>query len=143
MRFSEALGRKIVSLSTAETVGIVEEFVVDPRSRSVVALGVSKSSTGSSLRWGSIESFGSDAITVSDADKITGADRDTERLSGKDHHFLGKRVLATVGDEIGEVADVDFDPTSGQVLSLVLATSDIDAERLVGIGSYAVVVHDA
>lgn len=143
MRFSEALGRKIVSLSTAETVGLVEEFVVDPRSRRVVALGASKSSTGSTIRWRDIESFGNDAVTVSGADKLAGADAKIDRLSGKDHEFLGKRVLATVGDEIGQVGDVEFDPDSGEILALVLTSGDVDAVRLVGVGSYAVVVKDA
>lgn len=142
MRFSEALGRKVVSLSTAETVGLVEEFVVDPRSRTILALGVSKASTGSTLRWQNIESFGADAVTVSGAEKVGGADREIDKLSGKDHHFIGKRVLATVGDEIGQVADVEFDPTSGEIQALVLSNGDIDAGRLVGVGSYAVVVQD-
>jgi sporulation protein YlmC with PRC-barrel domain len=143
MRFSEALGRKVVSLATAETVGLLDEFVVDPRSRRVVALGVKKSPSGSALHWDDIESFGPDAVTVSDADKIAGPDRDVDRLSGKDHHFLGKRVLLTVGDEVGQVDDVEFDPNSGELIAIVLAGGDIDANRLVGVGSYAVVVRDA
>lgn len=140
MRFSEAMGHKIVSLATAETVGTLGEFVVDPRGQRIVALGVSKSKTGDTLRWDSIESFGPDAVTVADADKISGADADVAPLSGKDHAFLGKRVLATTGDELGQTDDVDFDPGSGVLLAIVLPGEEIDAERLVGVGSYAVVV---
>ncbi len=40
MRFTEAMGRKVVSLATAETVGTLGEFVVDPGSHTVVAVGV-------------------------------------------------------------------------------------------------------
>ena len=95
------------------------------------------------MRWDGIEAFGQDAVTVTDADKIAGADRDIDRLSGKDHHFLGKRVLLTVGDEVGKVDDVEFDPDSGELVAIVLAGEDVDAHRLVGVGSYAVIVREA
>jgi uncharacterized protein YrrD len=143
MKFSEALGRKVVSLATAETVGLVEEFVVDPRTHRVVALGLSKASSGSSLRWGDIESFGPDAVTVSAEDKVTPADAEIDRLGGKDHQVLGKRVLAAVGDELGAVDDVEFDPETGEVLGILLAGETVEGSRLVGIGSYAVVVAGA
>ena len=140
MRFSDSLGRKIVSLATAETVGTLGEFVVDPQTQRVVALGVSKSKNGDTLAWNSIESFGPDAVTVADDTRVAGAEREVAQLSGKEHAFLGKRVLATSGDEIGKVDDVDFDPGSGVLLTIAVTGSEIDAERLVGVGSYAVVV---
>lgn len=140
MKFSEVLGHKVVSLATAETVGVLDEFIVDPRSRRVVALGIKKTKSGSALRWDDIESFGPDAVTVSDADKIAGPDREIDQLSGKDHYFLGKRVLLTVGDEVGQVDDVEFDPASGELVAIDIPGSSIAAGRLVGCGSYAVVV---
>jgi sporulation protein YlmC with PRC-barrel domain len=140
VRFSEAMGRKVVSLGTAETVGTLGEFVIDPSSRRVVALGISKSKTGDALRWDSIESFGPDAVTVQDANRITDGDADVARLGGKDHHVIGKRVLATSGDELGQLDDVDFDAGSGMLTALLLAGREIQADRLVGVGSYAVVV---
>lgn len=141
MRFSEAHGRKIVSLATAETVGTLGEFVVDPRTQRVVALSVSKSKNGDTLPWAGIESFGPDAVTVADDTRVAGADREIAELSGKDHAFLGKRVLASNGDELGKVDDVDFDPGSGVLMSIaVVPGGEISAERLLGVGSYAVVV---
>ncbi|MDQ1616002.1 MAG: hypothetical protein QOJ60_1941 [Actinomycetota bacterium] len=140
MRFSDSLGRKIVSLATAETVGTLGEFVVDPQTQRIVALGVSKSKNGDTLAWNSIESFGPDAVTVADDTRVAGAEREVAQLSGKEHAFLGKRVLATSGDEIGKVDDVDFDPGSGVLLTIAVTGGEIDAERLVGVGSYAVVV---
>ena len=64
MRFSEAKGRKVVSTATAETVGRVDGFVVDPRSRTVLALKVKKAASGDVLPWRQVESFGTDAVTV-------------------------------------------------------------------------------
>jgi len=61
-------------------------------------------------------------------------------LSSKDHRVLGKRVLATTGDELGTVVDVEFDPHTGTVSALVLAAGEIAGVRLIGVGSYAVIV---
>lgn len=69
--------------------------------------------------------------------------RRVTELAGKDNRLLGKRVLNTRGEDLGEVTDVDFDPDSGSARSLLVASADIDGDRLIGIGSYAGVVHAA
>lgn len=61
MLFSEGDGRKIVSTATAETVGRVKGFVVDPATRSVLALQVKKGESGDTLRWSEVIAFGADA----------------------------------------------------------------------------------
>jgi sporulation protein YlmC with PRC-barrel domain len=141
MRFSEASGRKVVSTSTAETVGRIEEFVIDPRSHSVVALELKRTDTGDTLRWSDIVAFGVDAVTVTAADKISDAGPDIQTLTGKAHRVLGKRVLSTRGDELGRVADVEFDPETAAITAFQLDSGDVEGVRLIGIGSYAVVVH--
>lgn len=88
MRFTEARGRKVVSTSTAATVGKVSDFIVDPDLSSVVALRL-KCGSGEVLRWSDLTVFGTDAVTVSAPDKITGATHDLVRLIGKDHKIIG------------------------------------------------------
>lgn len=136
-RFSDAAGRKIVSTSTAETVGKVGQFLVDPRRRTVLAVGAAKNSV---LRWADIHAFGQDAVTVSGGERLSVPDENLAALSGKDHEILGKRVLNTAGDEIGRTVDVEFDPESAEIVELVLDRGPIDGRRLVGVGSYAVIV---
>ena len=140
MRVSAALGRKVVSLETAETVGTLDEFVVDPGRRRIIALGIGGVKHGNMLPWDGIEAFGSDAVTVRAADRVGNPDADVDRLAGKDHRFLDKRVLTDAGDELGSLEDVEFDADSGELQSLVLAGREIPALRLLGVGSYAVVV---
>jgi len=140
MRFSAAKRRQVVSTSSAGTVGRVDDFVVDPVSRSVLAVTVRKAQHGDTLRWSDLTAFGADAVTVDDASRITEATQDVKALTGKHHHVLGKRVLSTGGDELGSVADVEFDPGSGTVTALVLGSGEVAGSRLVGVGSYAVVV---
>lgn len=145
MLFSEARGRKVVSTATAETVGVVDGFVVDPSTRKVLSLQLRKThGNDDSLLWSDIAAFGADAVTVDDAGKLTEPGEDVEALTGKDHALVGKRVLSSAGDELGKVSDVDFDPSSGAIAAIVLGGGDGDGEvagaHLVGVGSYAVVV---
>ena len=141
MRFSDAKGHKVVSSSTAVTVGKVKSFVVDPATRSVHALRLRKTEDGSVLLWSAMSAFGTDAVTVGDASAIVEHDESVDALTGKEHEVLGKRVLTSAGEQLGEVRDVDFDLETGAVTALVLKDADdVDGSRLVGIGAYAVVV---
>jgi uncharacterized protein YrrD len=140
MRFSEAIGRQVVSTTTAATVGRLDEFVVDPRLHAVVALRLKKVDDGDTLAWGGITAFGADAITVSGADVLTAADPSIEALSGKHHQIIGNRTLTTGGDDLGKVSDVEFDPETGVITAVILAGGEVEGVRLVGVGSYAVVV---
>jgi sporulation protein YlmC with PRC-barrel domain len=143
MLFSDARGRKVVSSSTAATVGKVSRFVVDPATRAVVGVELKKTEHGDMLRWSDITAFGADAVTVTGPDKIGDGGDTVKALSGKAHRVLGKRLLTSTGDELGKVADVDFDPQSGVVVALLLDDgSEVPGSRLVGVGSYAVVVRD-
>lgn len=142
MRFSDAKGHKVVDKSTATTVGQVRGFLVNPRSRSVAALRLKKTDRGDVLRWSDLTAFGIDAITIGDSAAITELDDELEAFRGKRRRLLKKRVLTTGGDELGEVADVEFDPDTGKLTTILLQDGEVAADRLVGIGSYAVVVQE-
>jgi sporulation protein YlmC with PRC-barrel domain len=149
MRFSQAKGHKVVASSTATTVGKVSELLVDPVTRSVVAVRLKKSEHGDYLRWADMVAFGSDAVTVTDDSSLGDGGPTVRALAGKTHRVLGKRVLTDGGDELGTVDDVEFDADTGTLTSLLLGSagkggdpSDVAASRLLGIGSYAVVVRE-
>jgi|BarGraNGADG00212_1021973.scaffolds.fasta_scaffold102430_1 sporulation protein YlmC with PRC-barrel domain len=143
MLFSEASGRTVVSTSTAETVGQVAEFVIDPQSHSIVALTLKKTPKGDTVLWGAISAFGADAVTVPGAEVLLDANKAVVALSGKDQRLVGKRVLNTAGEDLGAVTDVEFDPATGVLTALTLASGAIGGDQLVGIGSYAAIVHAA
>jgi sporulation protein YlmC with PRC-barrel domain len=146
MLFSEAKGHKVVASSTADTVAKVSGFVVDPVTRSVVAVHLKKAEGGDFLRWGDMVAFGADAVTVTDDSVIGDGGPDVAALAGKAHRVLGKRVLSSGGDELGKVDDVAFDPETGTISALVLGkggSGEVAGDRLIGIGSYAVVVREA
>ena len=141
MRFSEAQGRKVVSTSSAETVGKVEQFVVDAPAAHVVGLTLKKTtSSGDLLPWSNIAAFGVDAVTVAGEAAIVVGDGRLKELQDKRFQVLGKRVLSQAGVELGVVKDVDFDPDDGTVRALLTDREELKGNRLVDVGSYAVVV---
>lgn len=64
MLFSDAKGRKVVSPATDETIAKVSDFVVNPATRSVVAIPVKKAKSGDTMRWDMLTAFGVDAVTL-------------------------------------------------------------------------------
>lgn len=141
MLFSEAFGRKVVNTGTAETVGQVAEFVIDPHSHSIVALTLKKTRNGDTVLWGALSAFGADAVTVPGAEVLIDANDAVAALSGKDQRLVGKRVLSTAGEDLGAVTDVEFDSATGALTTLSLTTGAVGSERLIGVGSYAAIVH--
>ncbi len=141
MRFTEAQGRKVVDTSTAETVGKLDGYIVDAEAGLVVGLSLKKAKkSAETLPWANIRSFGVDAITVENEDAMVHAEGRTAALTEKRYAILGKRVLTAEGVEVGHVTDVDFDPSTGALRSLLTSVEEMDAGRLRNVGSYAVIV---
>ncbi|MGH4012178.1 MAG: PRC-barrel domain-containing protein [Pseudonocardiaceae bacterium] len=142
MLFSQARKRDVVNTSTATRVARVDGFVVLPGPARVALLRLSKvSGAGTLLAWEDLQGFGPDAVTVGSEAVIRPArDALEQRAEDNDLEILGKRVLTERGMELGTVTDVDFDPETGAVTTLITKTETIAGERLIGLGGYAVVV---
>jgi uncharacterized protein YrrD len=140
--FSDAKGRKVVDLATADTIGNVDDYVVDGPNKTLAAITLKKSTkSGRLIAWKKIASFGTDAVTVTDESAISAADGPLAELADKSKTFRGKQILSTAGQILGSVDDVDFDPESGALNYVVVKAGDnIPGERLVATGSYAVIV---
>ena len=139
--FSHASRRPVMSISSASSLGTVAGFVVDAKRSRVVALRLSGSDHV--VDWERIEGFGPDAVTVAD-DNVPGEQHGrVQALSGEQFALMNKRVLDDGGNEAGIVQDVDFDADTGRVTALITSTGSIDGDRLLGSGSYAVVVRAA
>lgn len=141
MRFSEAKGHKIVSTSSADTVGKVSGFVVDPHSSSIVALRLKKTGdAGDTLPWSAVTAFGPDAVTIADVQVLVDSKAEAVAPAAADHPMIKTQVLDTTGRKLGTIRDVDFNPSDGHLVSLLLDSGEIEGSRLIGVGSYAVVV---
>ncbi|MGH3770479.1 MAG: PRC-barrel domain-containing protein [Pseudonocardiaceae bacterium] len=147
MLFSQARKRDVVNTTTATRVARVDGVVVLPRPARVALLRLGKvrwgeaRGAGTLLAWDDLQGFGPDAVTVA-TDAVIRPARDAveQRAEDNDLEIMGKRVLTERGMELGRVTDVDFDPDTGAVISLITTTETIAGRRLVGLGKYAVVV---
>lgn len=144
MLFSDLSGHKLVDTSSANKVGKVDGLLLDPTSRQVVALEFKKTDDGSVVAWGDLVAVGADAVTIAATSSIVAPAGRLAELASKDAGVLKKRVLTDAGEDLGSVHDIDFDPTSGALLALLVGVKKdvraIAGSRLIGIGSYAVVV---
>lgn len=142
MLFSQARKHDVVNTATATRVARVDGFVVLPGPARVALLRLGKvRGAGTLLAWEDVQGFGPDAVTVTDEAAMRPArDALEQRAEDKDLEILGKRVLTEHGTDLGTVADVDFDPATGAVTTLITNTETISGERLIGLGGYAVVV---
>ena len=141
MNVSDILGRNVLDLSTATTIGRVDDVIIDAATRRVTAFHLAKTATSRSwLPFGNVAAVGSDALTVTDDDQVVeapgGAAAGVAGLKA-----LGGHVLTDQGREIGPLHDVDIDDDGG-VITLTTASGIVAADDLIGIGSYAVIVTD-
>jgi uncharacterized protein YrrD len=142
MLFSQARKRDVVDTATATRIARVDGFVVLPAPARVALLRLGKvSGAGTLLAWDDVQGFGPDAVTVA-TDAVIRPARDAveQRAEDNDLEILGKRVLTEHGMELGTVTDVDFDPDTGSITTLITKTETIAGERLIGLGGYAAVV---
>jgi sporulation protein YlmC with PRC-barrel domain len=139
MLFTEMRQRPIVATTTATTLGQVDDAVVDPRTQAIVALRV-RGRGHDVVHWPDIDSIGPDAVTVASADAVGEPEGRAAELASGPYRMLGKRVLADTGHELGHVVDIVFEPTTGALTGAMTTGGRIDGERLIGCGSYAVVV---
>jgi sporulation protein YlmC with PRC-barrel domain len=143
-RFAAAAGRKVVSRASAEELGGVTHIVVDVKERKVTSLVVGKGRKAVLVDWEQVSGFGPDAVIVADESALHSPrdDHESAAANGK-LELVGKRVLSDMGDGLGEVSDVVFDPTSGALETLVIGERETPATSVLGAGSYAVVVEAA
>ncbi|HEX3394397.1 MAG TPA: PRC-barrel domain-containing protein [Acidimicrobiales bacterium] len=141
MRLGDTIGTSVVARDTAETIGQVHGAVVDVASRQIVALQVGKGHKARLADWASITGVGPDAAVVDGEASLRSAHGEREERSVKgDIALLGGRVLTDHGDVLGALDDIEFDEQTGRIDTLVCADAFIPADRLLAVGSYAVVV---
>lgn len=140
MRWSEALGHEVVDTSTAEAVGQVDALLVDPQASSVTAFVVGDQI----VSWSETGGIGSDAVTISGSELLrapqTGAEEGAVDGRARPLH---KPILTEDGYGLGELEDIEFDPATGAVQQLLTDDDEIAGSRLMGLGSFAVIVSSA
>jgi sporulation protein YlmC with PRC-barrel domain len=140
-RFTAASGRKVVSRASAEELGKLSHLVVDVERRQVASLVVGKGRKALLVAWEHVSGFGPDAVMLSDEGALYEPRDDDERAAADGKlELVGKRVLSDMGNDLGPVSDVVFDPATGALETVVLGDHEEPAASLLGAGSFAVIV---
>jgi uncharacterized protein YrrD len=132
MHLSELRGRRVVSRTSAETLGTVDDLVLAPNPWAVSALVIGKGRKAQAVLWPQIVGLGPDAVVVS------GDDAATERPAA--HSPMGRLALSELGNAAGAITDVEFDESSGALISLATEAALIEGDRLMADGPYALVI---
>ena len=141
IRFSDIAGNPVMNTSTATSVGKVRAPIVDPVTQRIVGFRVKKSKgPGDVVLWEGLAGLGPDALTVDSVERVAAPPTEWKRRATGKLDLIGRIVLTEHGHYLGKVRDVEFEPKDGRITSLILKDVFVDGERLLGIGSYAVVV---
>jgi sporulation protein YlmC with PRC-barrel domain len=137
--FRSSAGLPVVARSSAEEIGEVKHFVVGDRRVRAIHVGGGKK--GQLVPWSDVEAFGDDAVVVAGPEVLREAEDDREeRAMSGETDMLDRRVIDDTGTELGTVADVEFDSSDGRIGSISVGDRSVVGERLLGNGSFAVVV---
>jgi sporulation protein YlmC with PRC-barrel domain len=142
-RFTAVPGRMVVSRASAEELGNLARIVVDAERRRVALLVVGKGRKAMVIDWDRVSGFGPDAVMVADESALhpPSGEREHAAASGK-LELAGKRVLSDMGNDLGTVTDVVFDPGTGTLETLVLGDRETPIASLLAVGSFAVIVRE-
>ncbi|MGW0908923.1 PRC-barrel domain-containing protein [Streptomyces sp. NPDC002853] len=140
MLLSQVLGHPVIGADDARPAGEVAGLRIDPRTRRITELYLRGARNGGdSIPWAQVRGMGPDAVII---DTTAAA---TEAVGGASHSrahkkLLGKRVLTEYGEDIGTLTEVTFDPDTGGIGDLYIGREQVPGTRLVGLGSFAVVL---
>ena len=121
LKGKSVIGKTILSLEEGVRLDKINDLVVDPEGRRVVALVVSEGGFMSSSKVvpiGDVSSFGKDAVVIASSSSIISAtaDADLRELVEREDKILGKTVFTTSGDKQGSIADIYFQESTGEVV---------------------------
>lgn len=133
-----------MSRTSAEQLGELSHVVVDVNLRRAAFLVVGKRRKALLVAWEHVSGFGPDAIMVTDEGALYAPRDDRERAAAEGNlELVGRRALSDMGNDLGEVTDVVFDPASGLIETIVLGDREEPAASLLGAGSFAAIIRAA
>ena len=142
-RFAAASGRKVVSRTTAEELGNLAHIVIDVKRRQVASLVVGKGRKALLIRLGASQRVRAGRDHGRRRERPPGPRDDRERAAAAGKlELVGKRALSDTGNDLGTVTDVEFDPVTGAIESILIDDREKPAASLLGAGSFAVIVRE-
>lgn len=150
-RRRDLLNAPVITIDEGAEAGRVIGLMIDAISARIVALAVSTEEpfeAPKAVPFPLVQGFGEDAVMIENRSAITEFSSLPELIAiGRaDSDLCGLRVIARTGKAIGYVEDFAVDDDTGRIMSFLVRlagqslTVDIDIEKVITIGSSALVV---
>ncbi len=122
--------KAIVSLDGGAKIGNVEDILIDPQGLRFVALLIKGEKGESVLPKENIKMIGDDAVTI---ESVSATQSSAHSFPGTRPFsaFRGYKVVNSSGSLVGELHDIEIEPTSGAFVSL-----DVRSGGVLGIGTH-------
>ena len=135
-RAKDVIGLTILSLSSGRKLGSVKDVLFDPETNRILAVLVDEGGWFDKARvvpFGSIRSFGRDAVIVPDDTVVVPADSDPviKRALDRGKVVVGMEVYTTDGRYLGKIDEFVFAEQTGQVQGFEISGGPV-AETLRG-----------
>jgi sporulation protein YlmC with PRC-barrel domain len=142
IRLSQLKGQRVLAQNSAQIVGSVRRLQLDAESARIVAIELEGVADGRNvIEWPAVASIGRDALIVgSDEDRRGPLDEAEQAFVAGQLELEGKLVLDDAGDAHGKLLDVAFDEKTGRVVELDVPGHVIPVDRVIALGSYALIV---
>ena len=117
----QIIGMPVVTFDRGTKIYDVEDMILDPQRRQVLALVVMEGSLFHSARaipFGRISAIGQDAVIVPDGRAVIDVNRDAVlKKLDNDQTIRGLRVLTDDGRRLGFIDDITLDDKTGEIMS--------------------------
>ena len=118
-KYSETVGLPVVCAENGKKAGVIKDIIFNPSDRVVKSFLLDRKGIEigkKQVSFKNVLGLGRDALVISDESSL-------EEYTRKDKSgdIIGLRVFERSGNEVGTVADVDFDIGTGRVESIELS----------------------
>lgn len=126
MKASDVIGRQITARGGGQVIGKIRDLVIDEAGREVIGIVLADGMfSGSRVApWKSVQAFGPDSVIIDVAGSVVKAAAipEIKAVLDKKTKIKGLKLLTTNGKELGKIADVVFDETTGDITGYELSS---------------------
>jgi sporulation protein YlmC with PRC-barrel domain len=142
IRLSEVKGRRVMARDNAQVVGTIRRVHLDVETARIVAVELDGALDRATIvEWPAVVAVGDGALMIEHASDRRGPlDEAEQAFMAGDFDLEGKLVMYDSGDALGQLDDFAYDEQSGRVIELYLPGHVIPVDRMVALGSYALII---
>jgi sporulation protein YlmC with PRC-barrel domain len=142
IRLSQVMGRRVMARDNAQVVGTIRRLQLDVATARIVGIEIDGALDRDTIvEWPAVVAVGDDALMIDNAsDRRAPLDEAEQAFVAGEFDLEGKLVMHDTGDALGRLEDLAYDEKTGRVTELFVAGYVVPVERMVALGSYALII---